>query len=70
MSQMEPIAMTLGQRFEVRVEVEGGVAGQRLSLLAGGDEGEALRLDGHSRPLDMLLYVPVDERGLPGRMVT
>ena len=53
----------------MRVKVQRGVAGQTLPLLARGDEGEALGLYSHPRPLHMLLYVPVDERGLARRMV-
>ena len=54
----------LRQGFEVRIEVKSGVASQRLPLLARGDEGEALGLDGYSSSLHVLLYVPIDERGL------
>ena len=60
----------LGQRFEVRVEMQSGVASQRFSLLARRNKGEALSLDGDPSPLHVLLDVPVDEGGLPGRMVS
>ena len=60
----------LSQGFEVRIEVKSGIAGQRLPLLARGDEGEALGLDGYSSSLHVLLYVPVDEGGLASRVIT
>ena len=34
-----------------------------LPLAAAGDEAEALSLDGHARPLDVLLDVPEEEEG-------
>ena len=51
------------------VEVQGGVASEALPSPAGHHEGEALRLDRHAGPLDVLLDVPVDEGRLAGRVV-
>ena len=59
-----------GQGLEVWVQVEGGVTGQRFSLLPGCYKGESLGLYGHSGSLDVLLYIPVYEGGLASRMIT
>ena len=49
------------RRFYWRISEETHCEG--LPLAAAGDEAEALRLNGHACPLDVLLNVPEEEEG-------
>ena len=60
----------LRQGLKVRVQVECGVSGEGLPFLPRSHKGESLGLNCDPCPLHMLLYVPVDERRFPGRMIS